>query len=280
MVARPWRFKDALCERRFRRTLGQLSGAICARRSIAPQGKEERDMPSMFVTGKARRWVVAALGVVVVVAIVSTVAWTTLSRGHPAHASSSGGMCPPQADASPVCQVRGFSAWIFTSKVDTSTCPSGVYTYIGASTYETVTRQAPAPATNVSLVGVSVSAYNSCTYSYTQAYGETTTPNLQVRGLTDGATVQATIPTTIDWGTMPGPTLTVNITWTGVGTVATMTTSNDYRNGDFMFRARQTGDNRMAAVSGSISDGTTTYPVSGMGQISSVQAGSLIVVHV
>jgi hypothetical protein len=237
--------------------------------------KEEAKMRNVLVKGPSRRWVVAVLGVVVIAAVAVTAVFT-LTRNHSVGAEGAG-PCSALADGTPSCHARGFFTAAGAYKVDTSTCPSGVATLLHVYVNESVIHQGKTIST--SSVAADITSWNSCTSTYAAAYGYTLTPTLQVKGQTGGATLQATVPVSTSWGGTPNQTLTINVTWTGIGPVYAATTSNDYRGGDFFFKMRETGDSRNATVAGSISDGTTTYSISDPSEIFTIHEGTLLIVH-
>lgn len=238
-------------------------------------------MRNMFVNGKRRRWMFASLGLAAVIAVVAVVGFT-LVGGRPAHASGigDGGFCPQQWDGTPSCQFKGFVAEAGNYTIDTTTCASGVYTSVWVDVAQNVTHALPGAVSATDYASVSVTKYDTCSYNYTQVYGYTTTPNLVVMGQTEGATLHATIPTTINWTSQPGPTYTVNATWKGVGDVATLTTTRDYRNGNIITHYRQTGNDRTALANATVSDGVVSYTISGMGEIGYAKVGALSIFHV
>ena len=71
----------------------------------------------------------------------------------------------------------------------------------------------------------------------------------------------------------------LHATWTGFGPISTQTTSTSSRNGDTLFRSHFTGSNRMAMVTGTISDGTTTSTISMTGTMEDAQGGDILIQH-
>lgn len=235
----------------------------------------------MFVTSRRRRWIFAALGLFVTLCVVAVVGFS-LVGGRAAHASGGGdgGFCPQQWDGTPSCQFKGFTAGAQYFGEDTSICADGIYTTVQVFVAQDLSHALPAPATATKYADVGIYQYNSCTYASTAYYGYITTADLQVTGRTDGATVQAVIPTTVNWTDQAGPTVTVDLTWKGIGNVANLTTTRDYRDGSIMTRMRMSGDDRMATVNGTISDGAITYTISGMSEIGYAQTGALAIFHI
>lgn len=255
-------------------------GAVSAR---GEEGLRQRTMRFMFVGGKRHRWAFLTLALALAVAAcVATVIGFTLAGGRAAHASGpgGGGPCPQQWDGTPSCQFKGFTAAAQTFFEDTSACPDGVETQVQVLIAQDLSHGVPGSATETEYASLAVYQYDSCTYSYTDYYGSVTTADLQVQGRIDGATVHATIPTTVNFTDQAGPTFMLDMTWKGIGTVAKLTTSRDYRNGDIMTRTRMSGDDRMALVNGTVSDGASVYTISGMSDISYVQTGSLAIMQV
>lgn len=238
-------------------------------------------MRGMFVRGKRRWWALAGLGLTVVVCTVAVVGFN-LAGGRVAHASGSGdgeSYCSQQWDGTPACHVKGFIGNAAYSGTDTTTCAAGIYSRISIYAAETLSHSLPGAATDTPYASIGIMQYNSCTSQFMQYYGYTTTADLQVTGRIDGAVLHAVIPTMDYWSGQEGPTITVDATWKGIGDVAKLTTTRDYRNGDIMTKMRMTGDDRMALTNGTVSDGTTTYTISGMSEISYAQVGELVISH-
>ena len=237
-------------------------------------------MRSMLFNGKRRRWAFVTLGLVVVVCVGTAVGFT-LAGGRPAHASGSGdgGLCPQGWDGTPSCHVKGFTAAAGVNEVDTSTCADGVYIDVQVNVFDGLTHALPGPATTTQYAMVSIGKYDNCTGTSTFYFGDTTSPDLQVTGQTDGATLHATIPTTSYYTGEEGPTFTVDVTWKGVGDVYKVTTNTTRRNGNSMTKLDLTGDDRSALTNGSITDGTSTYVIAAVTDINYAKSGALAISH-
>lgn len=220
-----------------------------------------------------------ALATIVIVAI-GVVGFTMHHSAATVHASGSGegGPCFVPTGGAPTCQFKGFTATADYSNYDTTTCPSGVYTYYSVYAADNVQIDPSASTTGGPLVGVFYSQWNSCTYSYSSYYGETTTATIKTTGDLGSATAQANIQLQ-DWNYNPGPALSVNVTWTGYGDLSTTVDTISFRTGDTMYKSRFSGSNRMAAVNGTISDGSSTYTITTTGSMYDAQGGTILIQH-
>lgn len=221
-----------------------------------------------------------ALGVVIIVAAVGMVGFNMQRSAAPVHASGSGdgGPCLVPTGNAPTCQFKGFTADAYYSSYDTSTCPDGVYTYYAVYAADNVQINPSTSTTGGPLVGVFLSQWNNCTYNYGTYYGETTAGNIKLTGDLGSATAQATIQLQ-DWSSNPGPTVTVDVTWTGVGDISTTVDSISRRVGDTIYKSRFTGSDRMAMVNGTISDGTSTYTIATTSTMNDAQGGTILIEH-
>ncbi len=220
------------------------------------------------------------LGIVIMVTVVGVVGFNMQRSAPPAHASGTGegGPCFVPTGSTPTCQFKGFTASADYSSYDTTTCPGGVYTYYSVYAADNVQIDPSTSTTGGPLVAVFFSRWDNCTYSYTSYYGETTTANIKTTGDLGSATAQATIQLQ-DWSANPGPTVTVDVTWTGFGDISTTVDSISRRTGDTLYKSRFTGSNRMAMVNGTISDGTSTYAIATTSSMNDAQGGTILISH-
>lgn len=220
-----------------------------------------------------------ALGAVVIVAV-GVVGFTMQHTAAPVHASGTGegGPCFVPSGGAPTCQFKGFTASADYSRYDTSTCANGVYTYYSVYAADNVQINPSTSTTGGPLVAVFFSQWNNCTYSYTSYYGETTTATIKTTGDLGSATAQATIPLQ-DWNYNPGPTVNVNVTWTGFGDISTTMDSVSRRTGDYLYKSHFTGSDRQAMVNGTITDATSTDTIATTGSMDDSQGGTILIQH-
>jgi hypothetical protein len=232
---------------------------------------------------KRIRTLVLAVGGVLILAVVGVAGVVGYNMQHtaaPAHASGvgGGGPCVVQTGGAPVCHFKGFTADANYSSVDRSTCSNGIYTYFAVQVFDGVQINPSSSTTGDPLVYVYFSQYNNCTYSNNWYYGETTTADIKTTGNLGSATVKATVPLA-DWNQNPGPTVTVDVAWTGFGDTSSVMDVQSRRDGGLMTISRFTASNRMAVVSGTISDGTTAYTIATTSVIKDVQSGTVQIEH-
>lgn len=220
-----------------------------------------------------------ALGVVIIVTAVGVVGFNMQRSAARVHASGTGngGACFVMTGSTPTCQFKGFTADSYYSSYDTSTCADGVYTYYSVYAADNVQFDPSNPSTGGPLVAVFYSQWNNCTYDYSSYYGEAT-GSIKTTGDLGSATAQATIQLQ-DWSYNMGPTVTVDVTWTGFGPISTVTNDISSRNGDTIYRSRFTGSNRMAMVTGTISNGTSTYTLATTGTMNDATGGDILLQH-
>lgn len=221
-----------------------------------------------------------ALGAVIIVTALTFVGYSMQHSTTPVHASGvgDGGPCLVPTGSTPTCQFKGFTASAYYTHVDTSTCANGVYTSYAVWASDNVEINPSSSPTGGPLVSVAFSQWNSCTYAYASYYGETTTGSVMTTGNLGSATAQATVQL-YDWSYTPGPTVTVNVTWTGFGDISSSTDAITHRTGDTLYKSRYTGSDRQAAVSGTLSDGTSTYPIATTNTMADAQGGTILIEH-
>jgi hypothetical protein len=232
-----------------------------------------------MVRAKLLRTLALALGVVVIVAAIGVVGFNMQHSAAPVHASGTGngGACYVMTGSAPTCLFKGFTADADYSSYDTSTCAEGVYTDYTVYAADNVQMDPSNSTIGGPTVFVGYTQWNNCTYEYTSYYGEGTA-TIKTTGNLGSATVQATVPLQ-DWSYNMGPTVTVDMTWTGFGPISTVSENISSRNGDTMFRSRYTGSNRMAMVNGTITSGASTYTLTTTGTLSDATGGDILLQH-
>lgn len=221
-----------------------------------------------------------ALSTIVLVVMLTVIGSSMQKSTNPVRASGSGGggdPCYGATGSTPSCHFKGFTAEADSSNLDQTTCASGIYTtYSVYATDNVMTDPSPYIATGP-LVSVFYGQWNSCTYSYT-TYQVTAPAAIQKTGNLESASLQATVQLH-DWSNNPGPTVTINLTWDGFGPLGTMADDMTYRTGDFVYKSRFTGSSRMATVTGTISDGTTTANIDSTIKIFDAKGGTISIQH-
>lgn len=199
-----------------------------------------------------------------------------LTHPHPAQARGIPQPCEQPVAGQPTCHFSGFNSYAQVNQVDYSTCSGGVWTQIGISFSDNVLKDSSGPATTTQLAYVFISTYDSCSYTDQDYFGPATSLTLKTTGKMDTATLQATVPTA-DWNGNGGPTFTVNATWKGIGEINSVMDNNHQRSGDTIILIRTSGENRMAMVHGTITDGTTTYTIGDVTTMNDSKTGSLLI---
>jgi len=195
-------------------------------------------------------------------------------RGHVVQASGSGDGAPcfvPDS-GTPVCHFSGYFVSAVATTQDTSTCSDGVITSFTLYAADNVTQTPPGRPTGSPLASVYYSRYDNCSYEYDYGYGEILGADFKSTGNLGNATVNATIPLT-QYGNSTGTTITLSLTWTGVGSIGTTIDTQQVRMGDVTTKTHFKGENRSAVVSGTVSDGVTTFTVATSGDMNSTQTG-------
>jgi hypothetical protein len=219
-----------------------------------------------------------ALSALVVIAALSVLGYSMQHSTQSARASGVGGgdPCYSATGSTPSCHFKGFTAEASYSNVDQTTCASGVYTYYSVYATDNVVTN-PSNAASGPLVSVFYGTWNNCSSTYS-SYGATVPAAIQTTGELGSASLQATVPLH-DWSNNPGPTLTVNLTWTGFGPLSTTVEDMTTRTGDSVFKSRFTGTNRMAQATGTISDGTTTVNINTTTTMFDAKGGTISIEH-
>jgi hypothetical protein len=188
-------------------------------------------------------------------------------------AHASGGGCV--AVSGPVCTFTGHAA--IGSFQNASGCAvEDVFVFAS----EQVTRSGPGGTTTGAEVFVSTSGYNSCTqtsyYGYSQAFTGTvqTSPALTADGTAYVLNYQSD-------GTTSTQTFTLHLTWKGIGSVSRSVDSFHYQAPGLVSQGHFTGTDQAAIVSGSISDGTTSFAPSslGIGEMILADSGTFVLIQ-
>jgi hypothetical protein len=202
------------------------------------------------------------------------------SQGRAAHASGSGdgGPCSVAPEVSAVCHNSGcFVEGTYSTVEPSAMCANGILTSFTFNLWDNVTRDGSGQTTGPSMASVFYRQINQCDYTYDQGYGEVTTAMFKCTGNLGSATVAAADPVPLYSGVTA--TETVNLTWTGVGDIGSNMGDKQVRMGGFTTITKFKGENRQAMLSGTVSDGTTTYNVAATSDITSTQIGSIQVVQ-
>ncbi len=224
------------------------------------------------------------LSMLVVIAALSVLGYSMQNTNQAVRASGGGGGGGGQADpcyyasgSTRVCQFKGFSTKAFYSSVDKTTCASGIYTDYSVYATDNVVTDPAYPTASGPMVTVFYGTWDSCNYRFIS--NEATAPaDLQTTGNLGSANLQATVQL-YDWSNNPGRKVTVNLTWVGLGPLSTTVDNITDRTGDSVFRSRFTGSDRLATVTGTISDGTTTVNIDDFATMYDAKGGTITIEH-
>ena len=170
--------------------------------------------------------------------------------GNVAHASGGGGGCV--STTGPVCTFKGNTAVVdfFLSSPDGCVQTSG---FIEVA--QNVTHNPPDPTVSGNTAFVSVFQDNFCTGTFLDGSGQASGVNFQADKDLNSASLNDSIPV-VDFNTGNTFTLTVNLTWQGVGAVSKLVDSNHFRTQGTIINSHFSGTNRAANVSGTLGFGT------------------------
>ncbi len=206
----------------------------------------------------SRKWTLASAGGVSAVLLIGALLLTGVLPGatRPAHAATTtAGVCDLSAQHS-VCTDNGVDASTVFSSND-----GCVFTDVGVDASQDLSQSATDPSAGTTGVLVMFYQYNTCSSTeVANAEGQITGVDFQGDRQLNTATLNATVPLTDNYSGQPsGITLTIALTWHGVG--ATTTVSEDFRyrspNGVVITRTGATA--RSAITEGTVTDGTTNY---------------------
>ncbi len=206
----------------------------------------------------SRKWTLASAGGVTAVVLIGALFLTGVLPGatRPAHAATtSSGVCDLGAQHS-VCMDNGVNASTVFSGND-----GCVFTDVGVDAFQDLSQSATDWSTAKTGVFVTFYQYNTCTSTeVASAEAQVTGVDFQGDRQLNTATLNATVPLIDNYSGQPnGITLTIALTWHGVG--ATTTVSEDFRyrspNGVVITRTGATA--RSAITVGTVTDGTTNY---------------------
>jgi hypothetical protein len=169
-------------------------------------------------------------------------------------AAAAGGLCglgpPPGPTQVLADQVSGLTAFaIFTSVVGTTETDIFV-TGVEATVSSAGSQPTPASSTQLGITVVdTVTGITSV-----EAFGCTSTPDLQIDRLLTSATLAPTSITVFDSISNTSSTTTVSAAWTGVGDVNRSAAGGAFHSGNFTVTTRFVGFMRNAEARGSVSD--------------------------
>jgi hypothetical protein len=219
-----------------------------------------------------------ALSMLVVIAAMSVLGYSMQNTHQPLRASGNGGdPCISTAGSIPACHFTGFSTGAYYSTADRTTCASGVFTGYSVSAMGYVTTKPSDAIASGPVVYVSYQTFDTCSWART-SYWAAIPEAIKTTGNLDSANLQTTVQLH-DWSNNPGPTVTVDLTWNGFGPLSTTVQDVSYRTGDTVFKSHFTGSDRMAMVTGTISDGTTTMNVDMTSMMYDSKGGTISIEH-
>ncbi|HEY7354818.1 MAG TPA: hypothetical protein VH590_00085 [Ktedonobacterales bacterium] len=170
-----------------------------------------------------------------------------------AHASGGGGgSCVPTSG--PSCHFQGNTALVnfFVSSPDGCVQTSGFLEVM-----QNVTHSPPDQTISGNTVFVSLSQDNFCTGDFLDVSGQGSGVNFQADKGLNTASLDDSFQV-VDFNTGNTFTVTVNLTWQGVGAVSKLEDSTHFRTQGTMFNSHFNGTSRAANVSGTLSFGTAT----------------------
>ena len=167
-----------------------------------------------------------------------------------AHASGGGGGgCA--TTSGPSCTFKGNTATVdfFLSSPDGCVQTSGFLEVM-----QNVTHNPPDPTVSGNTAFVSISQNNFCTGTFLDASGQASGVNFQADQALTTASLNDSI-TVVDFFSGNTFTLTVNLTWQGVGAVSKLVDSTHFRTPGTIINSHFSGTSRAANVSGSLGFG-------------------------
>ncbi len=206
----------------------------------------------------SRKWAIASFVGVGSVLLVGALLLTGVLPGltRPAHASAAdagGGVCDLSARHS-VCTGRSVGAHANFYKDD-----GCISTDVGVDAFQDVSHSETDPSSSTSQVLVYLYQYDTCAFNQiASGYGQAVGVNFQGDAQLNGATLTATVPITGD-GVPDGYTLTITLTWHGVGDTRVMNDDFKYRSPTGMTITRYAMNLRSAVAMGTVTDGTTNF---------------------
>lgn len=224
----------------------------------------------------SRRTQFLAVGLAAAVALSLSIG-AMLLNGRTAHAGGPGGVgnaCAANANGQPRCHFSGFSAQASFGVSDDCT-----FTTVQVFVADNIIHDQPGQPNGGPFVGVSIFKGDFCQFTFSDLGGTTTSDiTLHTTGALDSATVSAVVPVQ-DFANGTSGTVSVNLTWHGFGSLDSSIDTQHIRSEHFSLHSHVVADNRTAAYSGTVSDGTTTYNLNGTSFLFSVKSGDLIVTH-
>ena len=206
-----------------------------------------------------RRPLVTAGVSVASLVLVSTLILAGLNLRH-VHASGTGGGggggygCSP-SNGAPTCHFKGASA--YADYVNSDGC---IYSSAGMFVFDDVTSDQPGGPTGGPVMYVSLYKYDMCNLvDLEDGYGYTTAVDFKHDAALESASVTATIQLSDPYTSASPTNVTINLTWKGVGSVTSYLDNYQIRTSTSLYRTHFKADNRMAVVSGTLSDGTTNF---------------------
>lgn len=204
----------------------------------------------------SRKWTLASLVGVSTVILIGALLLAGVLPGttRPAHASSAGGgVCDLSARHS-VCTGKAVQA--STSFFTNDGCLS---TDVGLNAFQDVSHSATDLSAGTTQMFVDFYQYDTCSFAeIASAEGQVVGIDFQGDEQLTTATLNTTVPLTGS-GVPDGFTLTIALTWHGIGDTRTMSDNMKYRSPSGLTITRTVSTVRSAIAVGTISDGTTNY---------------------
>lgn len=230
-----------------------------------------------------RPWLTAGL-VVASLVLVSTLTLAALNLHH-VHAAGTGGGgggygfgCAPLNGAS-TCHFSGATAYAeYVQYPDSSGC---IYSSAGMMVFDNLQSDQPGGPTGSPTLYVSIFKYDMCNYNVLEdGYGYTTAVDFKHDAALQSASVSATMQISDPYTSTPPINVTVNLTWKGVGSVTSLLDTYQLRTASTLYRTHFKADNRMAVVSGTLSDGTANFAATPtMSTLYNAQGGTLDIIR-
>lgn len=231
-----------------------------------------------------RRPLVTAGVSVASLVLVSTLILAGLNMRN-VHAAGTGGggggygpACAP-LNGAPTCHFSGASAYAQYTNTSSDGC---IYTSAGMWIFENLVSDQPGGPTGGPVMWAWIYKFDMCNFTDLEyGYGYTNAVDFTHDAALESATVSATMQLpTPPWDSTPPVNATINLKWKGVGSVTSYLDSFQTRTGSTIYRTHYKGDNRMAVVSGTLSDGTTNFAATPtMSSLYVMQGGTLDIIQ-
>lgn len=227
----------------------------------------------------SRKWTLASAGGVSAAILIGALLLTGVLPGttRPAHAATTpSGVCDLSAQHS-VCKSSAVNASAFFQSNDG--CRS---TMVSVWAFQDLSRsEATDPSAGTTELFVDFSQDDTCNFTQI-GWSETRVSGVDFQGDTtlNTATLNATVPLTDQFGAPNGVTLTLALTWHGVGATRIGADHSRYRSPSGMMITRYVDTVRSAITVGTITDGSTTNYASApamYSDLASSQGGQIVI---